>query len=184
MHFRSLNTRGHPLTTWILALHYCCTSPQTTVSIIHCTDDTHTADCTDYTHTHTHTRTHTHTNRADCTDYTLYFTKYCIAYITLLVIVTLPSPLICHSLALLCLFSHVLLLARVSWINPLPSHSDSVCISLGLLLMYLDYLYALPCWILFADRRPSLALGLLFVLSVLYLFALHESCLFCDLVPQ
>ncbi len=33
-------------------LHYtnCCTSPRTTVPIIHCTDDTHTAECTDYTH--------------------------------------------------------------------------------------------------------------------------------------
>ncbi len=34
-------------------LHHtnCCTSPRTTVPIIHCTDDTHTAECTDYTHT-------------------------------------------------------------------------------------------------------------------------------------
>ncbi len=59
MHFRSLTTRGHPLTTWTLALHYCCTSPRTTVPIIHCTDDTHThthtADCTDYTADSHHT---------------------------------------------------------------------------------------------------------------------------------
>ncbi len=27
MNFHSLTTRGHPLTTWTLALHYCCTSP-------------------------------------------------------------------------------------------------------------------------------------------------------------
>ncbi len=34
-------------------LHYthCCTPPQTTIPIIHCTDDTHT-----HTHTHTHTQ--------------------------------------------------------------------------------------------------------------------------------
>ncbi len=37
--------------------------------------------------------------------------------------------------------------------------------------MYLDYLSALPCWILFTDRRPTLALGLLSALSVSYLFA-------------
>ncbi len=37
--------------------------------------------------------------------------------------------------------------------------------------MYLDYLSALPYWILFADRRPTLALGLLSALSVSYLFA-------------
>ncbi len=41
-------------------LHYCCTSPQTTIPIIHCTDDTHTADCTDDTYT------------AGCSDYTPY----------------------------------------------------------------------------------------------------------------
>ncbi len=35
-----LTTRGHSLTTWTLALHYCCTSPQTTIPTIHCTDDT------------------------------------------------------------------------------------------------------------------------------------------------
>ncbi len=55
---------------------------------------------------------------------------------------------------------------RFSWINSLPCHSDSVCTSLGLLLVYPDYLSALPCWILFADRRPTLTLWLLFVLSV------------------
>ncbi len=37
--------------------------------------------------------------------------------------------------------------------------------------MYLDYLSALPYWILFADRRPTLAIGLLSALSVSYLFA-------------
>ncbi len=128
--------------------------------------------------------------------------EYCIAYISLLAIATLRSPVSCLCLALPCLaspclasprlalpclasprlalprlaspcvFSSVLILARVSWINPLPSHSDSVCTSLGLLLVYLDYLSALPCWILFADRRPMLALGVLFVLPVIFLFAI------------
>ncbi len=69
------------------------------------------------------------------------------------------------------MFSSVLIPARVSWINPLPCRSDSVRTSFGLLLVYLDYLSALPCWILFADRRPTLALGLLSALSVSYLFA-------------
>ncbi len=41
MGFLLLTTRGHSLTTWTLALHYCCTSPQTTIPTIHCTDDTH-----------------------------------------------------------------------------------------------------------------------------------------------
>ncbi len=35
-----LTTGGHSLTTWTLALHYCCTSPQTTIPNIHCTDNT------------------------------------------------------------------------------------------------------------------------------------------------
>ncbi len=47
------------------------------------------------------------------------------------------------------------------------------------LLVYLDYLSALPCWMLFADRRPTLALGLLFVLPVLFL-SLNEPVLFCN----
>ncbi len=99
--------------------------------------------------------------------------EYCKAYITLLAIATLQSPLGYHSLALPCLvFSSVLILARVSRIIPLPCHSDSVCTSLGLLLVYLDYLFVLPCWILFADRRPTLALGLLFVLPVMFMFAI------------
>ncbi len=69
------------------------------------------------------------------------------------------------------MLTSVLIPARVSWINPLPCRSDSVRTSFGLLLVYLDYLSALPCWILFADRRPTLALGLLSALSVSYLFA-------------
>ncbi len=52
-----------------------------------------------------------------------------------------------------------------------PCLSDFVCTLFGLLLVYLDYLSALPCWILFADRRPMLALGLLIALPRLCLFA-------------
>ncbi len=80
-------------------------------------------------------------------------------------------------LGLHCVFSSVLILARVSWINPLPSHSDSVCTSLGLLLVYLDYLSALPCWILFADRRPTLAPRILLCL------ALNISVYWCLTLP-
>ncbi len=75
------------------------------------------------------------------------------------------------SFALPCVLTSVLIPARVSWINPLPCRSDSVRTSFGLLLVYLDYLSALLCWILFVDRRPTLALGLLSALSVSYLFA-------------
>ncbi len=99
--------------------------------------------------------------------------EYCIAFITLLAIATLWSPLSCHSLAL-C----VLITAPCSWINPLPCHSDSVCTSLGLLLVYLDYLSALPCWILFADHRPTLVLGILSVLLIHVCLLLTEPCLF------
>ncbi len=41
----------------------------------------------------------------------------------------------------------------------------------GLLLMLLDYSSSQAIWILFADQRPTLAPGLLFVLPMLYLFA-------------
>ncbi len=37
--------------------------------------------------------------------------------------------------------------------------------------MLLDYSSSQALWILFADQRPTLALGLLFVLPMLYLFA-------------
>ncbi len=37
--------------------------------------------------------------------------------------------------------------------------------------MLLDYPSSQALWILFADQRPKLGLGLLFVLPVLYLFA-------------
>ncbi len=50
----SLTTRGHPLTTCTLALHYSYISPRTTVPIIHCTDNTHSW-CTDYTADFHHT---------------------------------------------------------------------------------------------------------------------------------
>ncbi len=49
--FRPIATRGHSLTTWTLALHYCWMSPKTTFPIIHCTDVTHTAVRTDHAHT-------------------------------------------------------------------------------------------------------------------------------------
>ncbi len=63
---------------------------------------------------------------------------------TLLVLAAIQNPLCYHSLALPCVFSSVLILARISWINPLPCRSDSVCTSLGPLLVYLDYFSASP----------------------------------------
>ncbi len=54
--------------------------------------------------------------------------------------------------------------------SPLSScHSDSVCPCLKYCCVPGFSLFAMPCWILFADRRPTLALGLIFVLPVLYL---------------
>ncbi len=70
--------------------------------------------------------------------------EYCIAYV--LAIATLQSPLNCYSLPL----------------PVLPFLDTCLCL--------LDLPFDLPCWILFADRRPMLALGLLFVLPVLFLF--------------
>ncbi len=49
--------------------------------------------------------------------------------------------------------------------------SDSVCTSFGLLLTLADYPSSQAFWILFTDQKPTLALGLLFVLPVLYLIA-------------
>lgn len=46
---------------------------------------------------------------------------------------------------------------NVSWINPSSCRSDCVCPLFGLLLSFQDYLSALPLWILYADRRPTLA---------------------------
>ncbi len=107
-------------------------------------------------------------------DFLFLSAEYCIAYI--LAIATLQSPLSCYSLAL-----PVLIPACVSLINPFPCRSDSVCTSFGLLLVYLDYLSALPCWIFFADRRPMLAVGLLFVCPYIYIYIyiyLFDPCLF------
>ncbi len=72
-----------------------------------------------------------------------------------------------RALVLPCLvcFSSVLTLARVSWIKPFALPFE-LCLPLfGLLLMSLDYLSALPCWILFAYRRHTLALGLFLCLA-------------------
>ncbi len=130
-------------------LHYtnCCTSPQTTIPIIHCTDDTHS-----WLHW-SHTLHKSWTSSSSLTSIVVY----------ILAIATLWSPHSCYSLGL-TVFS-CLIPARVSWINPLPCLSDFVCISFGLLPVYLDYLSALPCWILFTDRRPTLAIGLLCLAS-------------------
>ncbi len=71
-------------------------------------------------------------------------------------IATLRSPY--HSLALPCLvYLAVSDPAHVSWINPSSCRSDCVCPLFGLLLSFQDYLSALPLWILYADRRPTLA---------------------------
>ncbi len=103
---------------------------------------------------------------SDYTDHPVDYTDYT-AYLNL----GLPLAL-CR-----VLYAHIATLADSYLTEPfvvvivLPCRSDSVRTSFGLLLMYLDYLSALPYWILFADRWPTLALGLLSALSVSYLFA-------------
>ncbi len=69
-----------------------------------------------------------------------------------------------------CFVSCLLIPACVSWINPCLVVL-TVCTLFGLLLMILDYPSSQALWKLFADQRPTLALELLFVLPVLYLFA-------------
>ncbi len=80
----------------------------------------------------------------------------------------LSLVLVLVSLVISCrLVSGLLIPACVSCINPCLA----VQTLFGLLLVLLDYPSSLALWILFVDQRPTLALGLLFVLPVLYLFA-------------
>ncbi len=72
-------------------------------------------------------------------DFLFLSAEYCIAYI--LAIATLRSPRSCYSLALL-VFS-CLIPAHVSWINPLPCHSDFVCTLLDYCLC--TWIISLPC---------------------------------------
>ncbi len=121
MHFRSFTTRGHSLITLTLALHELLITQSH--SWLHWS--------------RSHLRTLTQSLSPNHTRFIslglpLALCRYCIAFITLIAIATLWSPLSNYSLALLvfpCLTS-----ARVSWIYPLPYRSDSVCTSFGLLL--------------------------------------------------
>ncbi len=162
-HESGLWTSAHHIdssTTLTVAGH-----PRTTVPIIHCTDDTHTTDCTDHTQL-----------IPICTFFISLGLSLCDRRVCYSIYHS-PSDsystgahlVVCHSLALpdLSCFDSCPCFLDL----PLSCRSDSVCPSFGLLLVYLDYLSALPCWILFTDRRPTLALGLISALSVSYLFA-------------
>ncbi len=84
--------------------------------------------------------------------------KYCLA------IATLQSVPSCQfaSLVFPCLIP-----ARVFWIYP---YSLALWTLFASRLDYCSYTWIIslpsPCWILFADRRPTLALGLLFCLAL------------------
>ncbi len=168
-HQRSLAHHIDSCTTLTVAGH-----PRTTVPIIHGTDDAHTTDCTYHTQLIPICTLFISLGLSLCDRRVLY------AHIATLADSYLTEPFVVV-IVLPCLDS---IPARVSWINPLPSRSDSVRTSFGLLLVYLDYLSALPCWILSADRRPTLALGLLSALSVLYLFATVWPCLWFEHVSK
>ncbi len=103
--------------------------PKTTFPIIHCTDDTQLISL--ITH---HTR-FINLELALCDRWVLY------AHIATLADSYLTEPSQYHNLALLvvpCLIS-----ARVSWINPLPYRSDSVCPCLDYCLC--TWIISLPC---------------------------------------
>ncbi len=114
-------------------LHHtnCCTSPRTTVPIIYCTDDTHTADCTDYTADSHHTPYLSHgLPQSDRWVLETHVATLADSYLTEHSGIAIAMP--------------VFILACVSWFNPLPCYFG-LCLPLpGLLLAYLDYL-SLPC---------------------------------------
>ncbi len=159
MNFRLLTTRGHPLITWTLALHYCCTSPRTTIPIIHCTDDTHThtAVCTDYSWFPSDMLLKPWTS--SCFLPSIF--KHLSQSLLIANLRSLPCFLI---LVLPSLFICVLIIAFVFLDCPfiLPF---GLCMPLfGLLLVYSDYSFCQALWILVADRWPTHALRILLCL--------------------
>ncbi len=134
-----------------VALHH-----RTTIPIIHCTDDTQLSPishCSDYTSDH-----NSHTLYKPWT-YSLSLPSIVSVY-HLQAIATLRSPVSCLSLALPCLALPCLVCFLVFWFLPVfPGLTFALpfglCLHLSLLLVYLDYLSAFPCWILFAIEDPS-----------------------------
>ncbi len=95
----------------------------------------------------------------------LFNLQYCSVFITLLVIAALLSLVSSSSLSSHFVLPCFLISTCVSWINPCLA----VRTLFGLLLMFLEYPSSQALWILILG--PMLALGLLVVLPVLYLFA-------------
>ncbi len=128
---------------------------RTTFPIIHCTN---TAVCTDHAHTckqspnHHHPITHTHTLHKPWT-----FSHSLPSIVSLATYKAFP-----WFLSLFPVFPSILGLISRVLILPVP----------------LDYSLCLAHWIKFADRRPTLALGLFSASSLLYLFATVWPCLY------
>ncbi len=137
-------------------LHYthCCTPPQTTIPIIHCTD---------HTHTHTHTHSWLHWSRSLLKPWTSSLSLLSI------VLAFLHSPNVSYYQAFPCLvfvFSLVFLCCLVVWFLTfclLPG--SSLCLAL---------------WILFTYRRSRPFTWVLFCLA-LYMTVCHlfdPACVF------
>ncbi len=128
---------------------------RTTFPIIHCTN---TAVCTDHAHTckqspnHHHPITHTHTLHKPWT-----FSHSLPSIVSLATYKAFP-----WFLSLFPVFPSILGLISCVLILPVP----------------LDYSLCLAHWIKFADRRPTLALGLFSASSLIYLFATVWPCLY------
>ncbi len=106
-------------------LHYthCCTPPQTTIPITHCTDDTrteHTADCTEHT---ADCSEHT----ADCTDHTTYLNHGLLLPLVRVLFSILHSPNVSYlpslSVFVLCSGSCIVLFFILWVLAALWSHS-------------------------------------------------------------
>ncbi len=154
MNFAPLTTRGHSPITWTFTQSVTDHS-RTTFPIIHCTN---TAVCTDHAHTckqspnHHHPITHTHTLHKPWT-----FSHSLPSIVSLATYKAFP-----WFLSLFPVFPSILGLISCVLILPVP----------------LDYSLCLAHWIKFADRRPTLALGLFSASSLIYLFATVWPCLY------
>ncbi len=158
-----------------------CTPPQTTIPIIHCTDDTHTehtADCTNHT--------------ADCTDHTAYLSHglplcHCFSILQMLA-TTKPSRVVLLCCVVLCCVCVVLCCVVLCCVVLCCVVLCCVCCVCCVVLCCVvpDLLFVtwislcLALWILFADRRPRPFTWVLFCLA-LYMTVCHlfdPACVF------
>ncbi len=137
-------------------------SLRTTVSIIHCTDYTHTAECTDYTYTAESNQTRFISLGLPLSARRVLFSVYHSLFKSSHFVLCLVPHLLPVYLGLtLCLLFRTVFALRLDYCS-----------------CYLDYPSCQALWILFADRRPTLALGIFFALPVMYV--LSDPCLFLD----